>query len=288
MKTSPYKNNGACPIVIQYSTVQSYLDDTLDFLLEDIVKNNIILGQCLNFGDKEISLDSVLLINYFLENKLVLTGFRNMEKMILVGKDYTQNDICQFSTYFKEDAIELKGVLGAKDLVSQFSDLFSQNSTIEKELIAHELVKLNEIELSEGSFELANEADIDLIADWLILFQEECDLDHKVSLERAKQDCASFIAKNRMYKWVVNGKIVSICAENARTEYYSKISLVYTPHNHRKKNYARSCVYSLANKLKNQGQKICLFTDKSNPTSNKIYAEIGFEAVNEDYLISFY
>jgi predicted GNAT family acetyltransferase len=33
--------------------------------------------------------------------------------------------------------------------------------------------------------------------------------------------------------------------------------------------------------LLDQGARVCLFTDQANPTSNKVYARVGFEPVVE-------
>jgi predicted GNAT family acetyltransferase len=33
--------------------------------------------------------------------------------------------------------------------------------------------------------------------------------------------------------------------------------------------------------LRDSGARVCLFTDQANPTSNKIYAAIGYEPVAE-------
>ncbi|BAY85818.1 GCN5-related N-acetyltransferase [Calothrix parasitica NIES-267] len=56
--------------------------------------------------------------------------------------------------------------------------------------------------------------------------------------------------------------------------------MVYTPPEYRKKGYASACVAGLSQTLLGEGYKFCfLFTDLSNPTSNKIYQKIGYQPV---------
>ena len=58
------------------------------------------------------------------------------------------------------------------------------------------------------------------------------------------------------------------------------ISMVYTPPEFRNRGYATSCVSASSKNLLEDGFKFCtLFTDANNPTSNKIYEEIGFREV---------
>lgn len=42
-----------------------------------------------------------------------------------------------------------------------------------------------------------------------------------------------------------------------------------------------AAVAAVAASLRAVGARVCLFTDRANPTSNRIYAAIGFEPVTE-------
>lgn len=275
-------------MIKQYYTIASYAEDTLAFLLEDKVKNNIVISQCLRTTDRDKILEDVLMLNVFAGDKIVITAFRNLKKMLIIGKQYQTSHLNELVNYLREKEIWIEGVVGECNLTKDFSDLYVGKYRIHTHLVAHELIELNEVNLSEGRFEPAKMDELDTLADWFLAFQDECDLDYKINLEKAKEMLTQYINLDRVYKWVVESEMVSICAENARTDYFSKISLVYTPPKFRKKNYARSCVYSLSKKLLDEEHKtICLFTDKSNATSNKIYYEIGFRPINEDYSIEF-
>jgi predicted GNAT family acetyltransferase len=55
---------------------------------------------------------------------------------------------------------------------------------------------------------------------------------------------------------------------------------VYTPPQHRGRGYASALTAAASQDQLDRGHRYCfLFTDLSNPTSNKIYQSIGYEPV---------
>ncbi|OMI10137.1 hypothetical protein BTA30_20410 [Bacillus swezeyi] len=67
------------------------------------------------------------------------------------------------------------------------------------------------------------------------------------------------------------------------------VNLVFTPPAHRKKGYASSCVAALSRALLDEGFSFCcLYTNLDNPTSNKIYQEIGYRPVADAVAYAFY
>jgi predicted GNAT family acetyltransferase len=58
-----------------------------------------------------------------------------------------------------------------------------------------------------------------------------------------------------------------------------RIGPVYTPPEHRRRGYAGSAVAAASRLALGNGARVCmLLTDDTNPTSNKIYAEVGYRA----------
>jgi predicted GNAT family acetyltransferase len=59
-----------------------------------------------------------------------------------------------------------------------------------------------------------------------------------------------------------------------------RIGPVYTPPEHRRRGYASAAVAAVCADALARGARQCLlFTDLANPTSNKIYAAVGFRRV---------
>jgi predicted GNAT family acetyltransferase len=60
----------------------------------------------------------------------------------------------------------------------------------------------------------------------------------------------------------------------------TRIGPVYTPPELRRRGYASSAVAAVSRQALAAGAQRCaLFTDLSNPTSNKIYADVGYRRI---------
>jgi RimJ/RimL family protein N-acetyltransferase len=61
-----------------------------------------------------------------------------------------------------------------------------------------------------------------------------------------------------------------------------RLGPVYTPPRHRRRGYAGSAVAAVSRRALAAGARRCmLFTDVNNPTSNKIYAEVGYRRIGD-------
>jgi len=54
---------------------------------------------------------------------------------------------------------------------------------------------------------------------------------------------------------------------------------VYTPPEHRRHGYAGALTGEITTRILAQSNQPCLYTDLANPTSNKIYAQLGYVPV---------
>lgn len=108
----------------------------------------------------------------------------------------------------------------------------------------------------------------------------QTDLQPVVTTDYTLEQVQSFIEAKRISVWVVDGNPVSMAMSNRPQLKSIGISAVYTPPEHRKKGYAGANVACLSQALLDQGfERVNLFTDLANPTSNKIYMEIGYREV---------
>lgn len=133
--------------------------------------------------------------------------------------------------------------------------------------------RVADVPLSAGALRLAGLDDCSLMAQWLAAFSREAlGADH----DRAEQEAERAIGNGQLYVWDCNGP-VSIAKASRPLRTGTTINAVYTPPAQRNKGYATSCVASLTKKLLSERYSFCsLFADLSNPTSNSIYAKIGY------------
>jgi predicted GNAT family acetyltransferase len=131
---------------------------------------------------------------------------------------------------------------------------------------------------SNLNFRIADERDIEKVGEWISSFHAEAvPYDPPIIgavLARSKID------KRMIYVMEKNGDLVSMAAWSRDIETSCSVNLVYTPKAIRKKGYASLVTAKLTQHLLNTGKKETnLYTDMTNPTSNKIYKDIGYEFV---------
>ena len=89
------------------------------------------------------------------------------------------------------------------------------------------------------------------------------------------------LAQNRYFLWE-HRQICAMVAVAGPTPNGIRINQVYTPLELRGRGYASNLVAAVSQRMLDGGRKFCfLFTDQANPTSNKIYQQIGFHPVSD-------
>jgi len=138
---------------------------------------------------------------------------------------------------------------------------------------------------SEGSFRLATLEDEGLLAAWTASFHEDC---YGVSDAGASAKAArSMIKKGDLYVWE-DPFPVSMACFTRPTKSGITIGAVYTPNAFRNNGYASALVASLSALALERGKSFCtLYTDLGNPTSNRIYRNIGYEPVADVVDVNF-
>ena len=75
---------------------------------------------------------------------------------------------------------------------------------------------------------------------------------------------------------------MSMVSTNPAVAGVVRIGPVYTPPEARRRGYASSAVAAVSRDALGTGAHTCmLYTDLSNPTSNKIYADVGYRRIAE-------
>jgi GNAT superfamily N-acetyltransferase len=88
------------------------------------------------------------------------------------------------------------------------------------------------------------------------------------------------IAEGRVWLWLdPAGAPVHLTAVNPPAFGAARIGPVYTPREHRGRGYAGATVAALSQRLLDEGAVPCLYTDQANPTSNALYAALGYRPV---------
>lgn len=138
-------------------------------------------------------------------------------------------------------------------------------------------------QLSPGSLRKATEADLPLAREWVDAFVRD------VGLAVAVPDMAQrLIGRGVLFLWVDAGRECAMVSSSRETRSGCAINMVYTPPQFRRLGYATAAVATLSDALLKSGRRFCcLYTDLANPTSNSIYAKIGYRPIRDDVEIDF-
>src|SRR5207253_1182834 len=116
----------------------------------------------------------------------------------------------------------------------------------------------------------------ELLIDWIRAFWLAIEGELPPEPEQILQ---RLVERGGLWVWCDGGEPVSFASATAPAHGMTRIGLVYTPKELRGRGYASSCVAALSQRSLNAGVTPVLFTDLANPTSNKIYQQIGYRPV---------
>lgn len=179
--------------------------------------------------------------------------------------------------------IEVDAVVGDQETAWKFADAWTEKMGGQTSILMDQgLYRTDSVnprlEKSPGTWRVANRKEAPLLEEWYLLFEEETGIGISSSAEAARKIDA-FIEGKEVYIWEVEGEVVS-CMKKARPSKRGiTVSFVFTPKKHRCKGYARTLVAEVTEELLVEYDFAMLYTDLKNPTSNKIYKEIGYEQI---------
>jgi GNAT superfamily N-acetyltransferase len=129
---------------------------------------------------------------------------------------------------------------------------------------------------ASGGLRPAEQSERKLLAGWMRAFAQEAGIRGG---EEAEQLVDAQLAHGRLFVWDDAGP-VSMAGTAPRVSRVTRIGPVYTPPEHRGRGYATNMVAALSHRALADGAARCaLYTDLANPTSNKIYAEVGYRRI---------
>jgi predicted GNAT family acetyltransferase len=178
----------------------------------------------------------------------------------------------------------LPTVNGPEPICTEFASIWAELANVKSEIaVSERLFELREVihpTYSSGRLRLATSVDVELLAHWFVAFTEEAlHTIESMSLDEARADVQRRLERGTLYVWD-DGEPVCMLGTGRFTQRGVSIGPVYTPPTLRGKGYATSGVAQLSQLLLDQGRSFCtLFTDLANPTSNRIYQNVGYRPI---------
>jgi predicted GNAT family acetyltransferase len=149
----------------------------------------------------------------------------------------------------------------------------------------HALSGVASVPQPAGAPRVASEADLAWLIDGQVAFVLEAGIPD--SVERIRKGMPQRVARGDFWIWQVGEPVAFVGFNDAAPE-FARIAPVYTLPERRGRGYATALVAALSRELLARGKRrLFLTTDMANPTSNAIYARIGFVAETEEYHFDF-
>lgn len=278
----------------QYDTAQHFLETTKNFLMQKEAANNLPLGILYRLAagkdDGPYQTEPLLAVvesDGFPIMTMVMTPPRNL---VISGDGPNVRKAIPYAVSFlKASGWHVPGVIGERDHAEAFSGEWARQTgstpVVQMEQGVYRLDSVHKDAERRGQLRMATMSDLTVASDWIYAFSHE-------AIEPANMDEAYELAEGKirdgaLFLWE-DEQVVSMAAKSRATDHGATVSLVYTPPEFRQKGYASSCVAALSQRLLDEGYQFCsLYTDLANPTSNKIYTEIGYRRIGDSVVYEF-
>jgi RimJ/RimL family protein N-acetyltransferase len=177
---------------------------------------------------------------------------------------------------------DLPGVNGAVEATGPFAATWlvrtGRHSAVVTSMRMYQLGELAWPQAAAGAALAAvSPRDIELVAGWLAAFHQEAQPHAPVSDWLASAERR--VSAGEVHVWRDEGVFVSLAAVSAPAAGVARVGPVYTPPAHRRRGYGAAVTATATAAGLNAGaERIVLYTDLANPTSNAIYQSIGYMA----------
>jgi len=179
----------------------------------------------------------------------------------------------------------LSGVVGSLTACEAFARRWRERTgrvhALRLHLRHHMLTAVADVADPGGAMRAASPDDIDWLIESQLAFIDEVDVPDDPA--RVRRVVPQRLADDRFRLWE-HGGIVAYAGWTDAGPTAARVAPVYTPPAFRKRGYATALVAGLSRELLTRGKaRLFLVTDAANPTSNAIYARVGYRPLVDFY-----
>jgi predicted GNAT family acetyltransferase len=211
---------------------------------------------------------------------LVATAMRTPPHNILLSPLMTPAQALLVADAIAGECADAIGAHGSAETIAAFvgrwRELTGTEAAVDKLVRLHRLGRLSMPDAA-GTARVASMDDVPLAREWYgtaagILGEPMAD-------DQAEQVVVRQIGEGTLWFWYDGDRPVSLVGYRLPQYGVSRVGPVYTPAEYRGNGYASALTAHVSRQIRAAGADACLFTDLANPTSNKIYAAIGYQPV---------
>lgn len=272
----------------RHADVERFLEAAQSWLLESEVENNLLLGIALNRRAAEPDQAPPYWITLCDGNGIVGCACRTPPNPLVLSRAPLPA-IAKLADDLSAADPALCGVTGPLAEAEAFAARWiARRGGQWKTRVCLRLHELRQLVLTAGmaagALRKATQSDHSLACEWIAAYVRDA------GTRPSTGDVAQrMIDRGQLYLWVVGDDDArSMVATTRDTGSGCSINTVYTPLRFRRSGYATAAVAALSGRLLDAGRRFCcLYTDVANPTSNSVYAKIGYRPVRDEMEIAF-
>jgi hypothetical protein len=270
--------------VERFASAPAFIDAAGAFLAEREAEHNLMFGICANLrADPGFPSAPPYLAAVHDDGRVIAAGVMTPPWNIVLSCVDDPDALTALAADLDAGGVSVPGTTSAVDSAQRFARLWCGSHGLTARLVMAERIYRLERVIAPvgvtGRPRVATEADRDLLVNWVNAFIAEA-LEPRSPEEASVLVDRSFRTGSRTWYVWEDGGPVSVAAAGGPTPNGVRIGPVYTPPDLRRRGYASAVTAHASQVELDKGRRfIFLFTNLSNPTSNKIYQEFGYEPV---------
>jgi hypothetical protein len=263
----------------------SFLAAVEPVLLEDEARHNLLLGIAGTLRDRPGLYPEHRLWSVERDATIVGAALQTPPFNLVLARPRDDGAIPALADALAGDESLVPGVTAALPEADDFAEAWEERSGQRRRLrMAQGLYQLTRVRTPPdvpGRPRTATEEDRELLVTWLRAFADEAlvGIDSPAANAERIVDARLALDTAGFALWE-DGDPVSVAGWGGRTPNGVRIGPVYTPPSLRRRGYGSAVTAAVSAERLASGLRFCfLYTDLANPTSNRIYSEIGYEPV---------
>jgi uncharacterized protein len=275
--------------VRRHDDVESFLAVADAFLVREPARNQLPIAIAHTLSTEPEVYPEFLLWTVEQGGEIVGAAVRTPPHNVALADPTDPTVIAALADRIGVDDPQAPGVVGNRPFCTGFASRWTgRTGQLPRVSVAqgvYELTDVLEPRPCGGAPRRANSGDADLIDAWSEAFLDEA-LPPELA-ERHRQRSRGDVETAGMWLWEVDGRPTSMSGSTT-IPVGARVGPVYTPPAERGRGYASNLVAHASGEALADGADACfLYTDLANPTSNKIYTDVGYERVCESDNIMF-
>jgi len=254
-------------------------------LVADEARHNLILGLAGTLRDRPGYYSEFRLWCVEDDGEVVAAALQTPPLNVIVAEPAEPQALVALADTTAAEGIDLPGVVGAPPEADHFADAWESRSGTSRRLRRssriYRLDAVRPVANVAGRPRVATHEDRQLLVEWLDAFNAEAlegvpsplaESERMVDIRLRGPDSGFLL-------WVDDAP-VSMAGWGSPTPSGIRVGPVYTPPPARRRGYGSAVTAAVSSDQLASGRRFCfLYTDLANPTSNKIYVDIGYEPV---------